>query len=97
MVIITLTINAHVYIEILDNFLIPLIGVNQAIDLMSRVFVNDPGDWGSIPGRVMPKTQKWYLVGPCLTLGIIRYGSRVKWSNPGEGVVPSLTPRCSNY
>ena len=27
---------------------------------------------------------------PCLTLSIIRYGSRVKWSNPGKGVVPSL-------
>ena len=34
---------------------------------------------------------------PCLTLSIIRYGSRVKWSNPGEGVAPSLTPWCSCY
>ena len=25
---------------------------------MSRVFANGPGDWGSIPGRVKPKTQK---------------------------------------
>ena len=25
---------------------------------------------------------------PCLTLSIIRYGSRVKWNNPGKGVVP---------
>ena len=25
---------------------------------------------------------KWYLMPPCLTLSIIRYGSRVKWSNP---------------
>ena len=25
---------------------------------MSRVFANGPGDWGSIPGRVIPKTQK---------------------------------------
>ena len=25
---------------------------------MVRVFTNDPGDWGSIPGRVIPKTQK---------------------------------------
>ena len=28
------------------------------IGLMSRVFTNGPGDWGSIPGRVIPKTQK---------------------------------------
>ena len=26
--------------------------------LMSRVFTNGPGDWDSIPGRVVPKTQK---------------------------------------
>ena len=34
---------------------------------------------------------------PCLKLSIIRYLSRVKWSNPGKGVVPSATPRCSSY
>ena len=34
---------------------------------------------------------------PCLTLSIIRYGSRVKWSNPGNGVAPSPTTRCSSY
>ena len=32
---------------------------------------------------------------PCLTLSIIRYGSRVKWSNPGKGVAPSPTSWCS--
>ena len=34
---------------------------------------------------------------PCLTLSIIRYGSRVKWSNPGKGVAPFPTPWCSSY
>ena len=29
-----------------------------AIGLMSRVFVSGLGDQGSIPGRVIPKTQK---------------------------------------
>ena len=33
----------------------------------------------------------------CLTLNIIRYGSRVKWRNPGKGVAPSPTPWCSSY
>ena len=28
---------------------------------MSRVFVNGPGDQNSIPGRVIPKTQKMVL------------------------------------
>ena len=55
---------------------------------MSRVFANGPGDRGSILGRVMPKTQKRYLMLPYLTLSIIRYGSRVKWSNQGNGVAP---------
>ena len=31
------------------------------IGLMSRVFANGPGDWVSIPGRVIPKTQKMVL------------------------------------
>ena len=33
----------------------------------------------------------------CLTLSILRYGSRVKWSNPGKGVAPSPTSWCSSY
>ena len=41
------------------------------------------------------RLKKWYLMPPCLTLSIIRYGSRVKWSNPGKGVAPSPTPWCS--
>ena len=28
---------------------------------MNRVFANGPGDCGSIPGRVIPKTQKMVL------------------------------------
>ena len=43
------------------------------------------------------RLKKWYLMPPCLTLSIIRYGSRVKWSNPGNGVAPSPTPWCSSY
>ena len=61
------------------------------------VFDNGPGDLGSILGRVIPKTQKWYLMPPCLILNITRYGSRVKWSTPGKGVAPSPTPWCSSY
>ena len=68
-----------------------------ATGFMSRVFANDQGDQGSIPGLVIPKTQKWYLMPPCLALSIIRYGSRVKWSNRRNGVAPSPTSRCSSY
>ena len=40
---------------------------------------------------------KWYLIHPWLTLSNIRYVSRVKRSNPGKGIAPSPTPRCSSY
>ena len=43
------------------------------------------------------RLKKWYLIPPCLTLSIIRDGSRVKWSNVGKGVARFLTPRCSSY
>ena len=62
-----------------------------------RVFANGPGDVRSTPGRVKPKTLKWYLIPPCLTLSNIRYISRVKWSSPRKGIAPSPTPRCSSY
>ena len=65
--------------------------------MMVRVFANGLGDLGSIPGRFIPKTQKWCLMPPCLTLSIIRYGSRVKCSNPGKGVAPSPTLWCSSH
>ena len=41
--------------------------------------------------------KKWYLILPCLILSIKKYVSRVKGSNPGKGVAPSPTPRCSSY
>ena len=64
---------------------------------MSRVFANGHDDRSSIPGRVMPKTQKMVLESPFFALSIIRYRSRVKWSHPGNGVVPSPIPRCGSY
>ena len=43
------------------------------------------------------RLTKWYLMLPCLKLSIVRYGSRVRWSNPGKGVAPSPTTWCSSY
>ena len=34
---------------------------HRAIGLISRVFANGPGDQGSIPGQIIPKTQKMVL------------------------------------
>ena len=35
------------------------------------MFANGPRDWGSVPGPVLPKIKKWYLMPPCLTLSTI--------------------------
>ena len=72
-------------------------GLNWLIDLVGRVFAKGLGDLGSIPGCVIQRLLKWYLIPPCLTLSNMRYVSRIKWSNPGKEVVPSPTPRCSSY
>ena len=34
------------------------VGLDRFIGLVGRVFANGPGDLGSIPGRVIPKTLK---------------------------------------
>ena len=41
--------------------------------------------------------KKLFLMAPCLTRHIIRFGSRIKWSNPVNGVASSPTSRCSRY
>ena len=61
------------------------------------MFANDLEDQESVLVCVITKTQKWYTMPPCLTVSIIRYGSRIKWRNPGNGVAPSPTPRCNSY
>ena len=45
-------------------------------------FTNSPGDLGSIPGRVIPKTEKWYLMLPCLEQ---HYKVRIKGSGAIQG------------
>ena len=44
---------------------------------MISVFANGPETQDSIPSRVIPKIQKWYLMFFCLTINIITYGSKV--------------------
>ena len=40
--------------------------------LILSQFTNGLGNRVLIPSRVIQKTQKWYLMPPCLTLNIIR-------------------------
>ena len=46
------------------------------IGLVGRVFANDPGDQGSIPGHVIPKTLKMVL--DTSLLNIQQYKVRIK-------------------
>ena len=47
------------------------------------MFANGLVDQGSIPGWIIPKIfKKWYSMSLCLTLSIIRHGSKIKWSTP---------------
>ena len=48
---------------------------------VSRVFTCCPGDQGSIPGRVIPKSKKMVLAAALFNTSIISYESGVKWSN----------------
>ena len=50
--------------------------IRRGIVLMSRVFANGPGDRGSIPGRVIPKTQK--MVFDAVLLYTQHYKVRIK-------------------
>ena len=62
----------HSFVYTVKRFQVLLCDTNNSISvifwhigLMSRVVANGPGDQGSIPGRVIPKTLKngtWYLL-----------------------------------
>ena len=43
------------------------------------------------------KFKKCCWIPSCLALSLIRQGSRVKWSNPGNGKASSPTPQCNSY
>ena len=74
-----------------------LIIKNYIIGLVGRVFANGSGDQSLIPGQVILKIQKMVLDTSLLNIQHYKIVSWLKWSNPGKGVVPSSTPRCSSY
>ena len=63
------------------------------IYIMVKVFARGPRNHGSIPGRVIPKTQKMVL--DASLLNTLHYKVRIKGkrSNSGKGIAPSSTPR----
>ena len=98
-----ITSTIHVFIEIRDNFLISSIENwfdNYEIFFIGlgvRVFANGPGDLGSIPCRVIPKTQKMVLDASMLNTQHYKVRIKGKVEQSREGVAPSPTPWCSSY
>ena len=64
---------------------------------MVRVLVNDLGDPSSIPGQVIPKTQKMVLDTSLLNSQNYNVWIKIMWSNIGKGIATSPTPWCGSY
>ena len=62
-----------------------------------RVFANGTGDLGSIPGRVIPKTQKMVLDASLLSTQHYKVRIKGKVKQSRKGVAPSPTHWCSSY
>ena len=58
--------------------------------LSGRVFVKSLGDWGSISGRVIPKTQKVELDTPLLNTQYykVRFKGKVAQSRERSSALP---------
>ena len=85
-------IHMHVYIYMcvcMCTYICMHINVNIYI-LVDRVFANEPGNWGSILSRVIPKTKILVLYFSLLDTQHYKVRIKGKWSNPGKGVCPSL-------
>ena len=67
------------------------------IGLGVRVFANGSGDLGSIPDRVIPKTQKMVLDASLLNTQHYKVRIKGKVEQSREGVAPSPTHWCSSY
>ena len=80
-----LHVNSYIYIYIHTH------------GLAVRVFANGSGDLGSIPGRVIPKTQKMVLDASLLNTQHYKVRIKGKVEQSREGVAPSPTPWCSSY
>ena len=78
-------------------FLRQLSSSQPDIGLAVRVFANGPGDLSSIPGRVLPKTQKMVLDASLLNTQHYKVRIKGKVEPSREGVAPSPTPWCSSY
>ena len=91
-------IYTHIYNPklIYDMYITKML-INQLIVLVSRVFTNCPRRPGFNPRSRHTKDFKMVFDTSLLNTQQYKVHIKVKWSNPGKGVVPSPTPRCSRY
>ena len=64
---------------------------------MVKVLANGLGEWGSIKGRFISKTQKIVLDVSVLNTQHYQVYIKGKWCNPEGGVAPLPTPWYSSY
>ena len=79
----------HILVYILSPSLSLFLNMYICISLVVRVYTYGPGDWGSIPGWVIVKTQKMVLDASFLNTQNYMVWIKGKWNNPGKGVMPS--------
>ena len=70
-------------------FSIEYIYIYIYIYIVGKVFTNGLGDQGSVPGRVVPKTQAMVFDAALLNTQHYKVRIRVKWSIPGKSVMPA--------
>ena len=70
---------------------------NGKSGLMSRVFVNDPEDQGSVAGGVIPKTQKIVLDAALLNTQHYKISVKGKVEQYKEWSSALHTTRCCSY
>ena len=60
--------------------------------MMSRVLASDPKDRGSIPGRIIPKTQKMVLDAVLLNTQYykVRFKGKVEQSREWSSALPNI-------
>ena len=81
----------YIYIYILYNEF-------EDIFIMNRLFDNGLGDRGSIPGRVIPKTQKMVLDTALHNIQHFKIKIKGKVEQSREwSKAPTPKPRCSSY
>ena len=70
-----------------------IISYNRLIGPVDRVFDNDPGDLGSIPGRIIPKTLKMVLDSSLLNTQQykVRIEGKVEQSRKRSSALPDTS------